>query len=514
MTKPSTSQEPTVVEVHGGALLRKNGRVRVRVGSSSSELSASGALALPLAAQGADVVFISQTLEHLEIGRATELLLEARRVLSNDGRLLLDLPDFEAALARWVRGEENREDATEGSDRLETLDQRAAALFCTYRRLDDSAYVGPPRVASEVLRAMARRLSPADLSIALCHLVIDTETRFRFERQNAWSRSELTELLRRVGFDTETLDDAREASLAAALPGVDVRRAGRLTCVAKPAPQQFREAVRLATLGEHDLALEALRAAVTQEPELARAHYRFLWDLYTRLVKERAPRDASASMSPSFAEQGYHLGHLRAADVERARSALIAAPTVLVKASDYDAGYMFNADLSPEGEDAVNRDNTYFAFTPEVLASTQPILDALVEPVRSCLGTPWRLVNLRSWRTPSNAGAVESNGWHRDAPYPPMVLKIMVYLSEASPETGTTEVVQPDGSRTIALGPAGTFMVFKNFELTHRGVPPMRGERLVLEVTVAPHTEDVQRPVHAGQNADFPLSPWTFVEAR
>ncbi|WP_437653481.1 hypothetical protein [Sorangium sp. So ce1182] len=72
--------------------------------------------------------------------------------------------------------------------------------------------------------------------------------------------------------------------------------------------------------------------------------------------------------------------------------------------------------------------------------------------------------------------------------------------------------MREDGSRFAASGPPGTFLVFKNFELIHRGVPPSRGERLVLEVTVAPHEKDDLRPVCAGQNADFPLSPWTILE--
>jgi hypothetical protein len=122
------------------------------------------------------------------------------------------------------------------------------------------------------------------------------------------------------------------------------------------------------------------------------------------------------------------------------------------------------------------------------------------------------VVNLRAWKTPAHAARVEANGWHRDAPYPPMVVKIMIYLSEAGRETGTTEIVQADGARFMASGPCGTFLVFKNLALIHRGAPPARGERLILEVTAAPHLEDDPRPVCAGQNADFPFAPWALLE--
>ncbi|WP_438027242.1 hypothetical protein [Sorangium sp. So ce233] len=528
---------PVVLRISGGRLAREERRCELWIdagrGAQRGLISAASP-ALPVAAGSARAVCIAETLEHLDIGAALTLLLESHRVLAEGGRLLLELPDFEAALEHWERGDEGffqeeawalddaaAEGAREARNAGYRLDARAAALFCAYQRVGPAAggraAWGPPAVDPEVLRGMRARRSPMDLSVALCNLAVDAGEQLRFDRQTAWSRGELAATLRSVGFEVSTFDPRAVEAAAAELPGVSLERRRRMLCLAELAPgsssgaaaARFREGLRLARRAQTPEGLGTLRDAVARDPALAEAHYRLLWDVYTRALRQGARAGAE---SPTFAREGYHLGRLPAADVEAMRAALTRAPIVRVTASDYAPGYMYNAHLSPEGEAAVNRDNEYLGLGPDALARARPLLAALAEPLRACLGTPVRIVNLRSWRTFAHAARAEANGWHRDGPYPPMVLKVMVYLSETGPETGTTEIVRDDGARFMASGPPGTFLVFKNFELIHRGVPPSRGERLVLEVTAAPHETDDLRPVCAGQNADFPLSPWAVLE--
>ncbi|MGK3966756.1 hypothetical protein WMF38_21590 [Sorangium sp. So ce118] len=551
MSDPSLkSAQGAVLRIRGGRIVREERLCELWVDAgrgAERALIPAARPSLPVVAGSARAVCIAGTLEHLDIGAALALLLESHRALAAGGRLFLELPDFEAALERWARGDEAffREEAwalddvaAEGAQGAAGgldagLDARAAALFCTCQRVGPRAggraAWGPPAAPPEVLRGLLARRSPMDLSVELCNLAVDAAgagEQVRFDRQSAWSRRELAEALRSVGFQVSTFDARAVEAAAAELPGVSLERQRRMLCLAEIAPgssadagdaagERFREALRLAWRAQGPAALGALREAVAREPALAGAHHRLLWDVYTRAVREGARGEgaqAGGAESPTFAQEGYHLGRLPAADVEAMRAALARAPIVRVTASDYAPGYMYNAHLSAEGEAAVNRDNEYLGLGPEALACARPLLAALAEPLRACLGTPARVVNLRSWRTFAHAARAEANGWHRDGPYPPVVLKVMIYLSEAGPETGTTEVVREDGARFVASGPPGTFLVFKNFELIHRGVPPSRGERLVLEVTVAPHEKDDLRPVCAGQNADFPLSPWTVLE--
>ncbi|WP_437725554.1 hypothetical protein [Sorangium sp. So ce861] len=538
MSDPSVESPPAVLRINGGRLVREERVCELWIDVGRGELRRripAASPLLPVPTGSVRAVSIAETLEHLDIGAALTLLLESHRVLVEGGRLLLELPDFEDALQHWARGDEafflDEAWALDDGDvaawgapgAAGGLDARAAALFCTCRRVDAragdrAASWGPPAVDPEVLRGMRARLSPMGLAVELCNLAVDAEEQVRFDRQSAWSRSELAAMLRSVGFEASSFEARAVQAAAAELPGVSPRRARRTLCLAEPAPrlpadaagERFRAGLRLARRAQGPEGLGALREAVERAPALAEAHYRLLWDVYTRALREGAP--AGGAPSPTFAREGYHLGRLPAAEVEAMKAALARAPIVRVTASDYAPGYMYNAHLSAEGEAAVNRDNEYLGLGPEALACARPLLAALGESARACLGTPVRVVNLRSWRTFAHAARAEANGWHRDGPYPPMVLKAMIYLSEVGPETGSTEVVREDGARFLASGPPGTFLVFKNFELIHRGVPPSRGERLVLEVTLAPHATDDLRPVCAGQNADFPLSPWTVLE--
>ena len=438
----------TTMQIVGGRRLRATGACALQIDGEVSTLADIAAHPLPIASGGARAVSIVRVIEQLDIARVYRLLLEARRVLAADGELTIELPDHEAVLARWARGE--------------ISDARAAAVFCAYRRVTP-AFWGAPAIEPAMLRAWRDRGSPMRLAIDLEQAVVDRETGYRFERRNAWSRDELTALLQSVGFD-----------VGRCTPGA----AGTLVCVARPAVR------------------------------LDERHYRWVWDVYTRRLRQRTP----SQPAPSFVTDGRLVGVVPTAAIDAVRALLATAPIVRVTAADSAPGYLSNANLSPDAEVAINRDNQYLALGPPVLAAIAPVLEALAAPVRACLGTPWRVVNLRAWRTAAHADRIEANGWHRDEPYPEMVRKVLVYLSPASATTGTTEILHDTGERSIVVGPPGTFLVFKNLELIHRGVPPTTGERLILEITVAPHLVDDLRPVCAGQNADFPLLPWMPLE--
>lgn len=423
---------------------------------------------------GEAVVHLGDALERLDAADGCRLLLECHRVLGAGGQLHLELPDFDAALEAWRRGDH----VFFGAGDDEALDARATAWFCTTRRRGGPAPdgpAGPPRLPRGQLHALRDRCSPMRLAIELAIAAIDASGPHaapRFERQSAWSRAELAELLRLLGFEVRSALAAR----------------GQLTVVAE---------------------------AIAATPSNTASAYRLHWHLHAAALRD-SQRPVIAP-SPTFATQGRHVGHLPLPLVAPLREALARCPIVPVTAEDAAPGYLSNPNLSAAGLEIINRDNRYFALASPggapALRALAPVLEGLRAPVRACLGTPWRVVNVRAWKTLARAARAEANGWHRDEPYPPGVLKVLLYVTEAGPETGTTEVVQPDGTRSIAVGPPGTFQIFENFARLHRGVPPSRGERWAVEITVAPHFYDDLRPVCAGQNADFPLAPDLRLEA-
>lgn len=120
-------------------------------------------------------------------------------------------------------------------------------------------------------------------------------------------------------------------------------------------------------------------------------------------------------------------------------------------------------------------------------------------------GHPVKVVNLRLWNlTQSSAADAAANAWHRDG-LPPLIMKLMIYLTAPSVETGTTQVKRPDESVVTLEGPRGSFILFDNNGLLHRGIPPARPtKRTVLEITFMPALISDFSPVYAGVNAQFP----------
>ena len=465
-------------------------------GRAVTTLALGGRSTLPLAPATIATIRLARVLERLDLAAIFQLLLECQRVLEPGGQLIVELPDFDAALDAWRRGDAGFFGVAAGergpSEALDELDARATAQFCTYRRRDPAhaapdghaahlahaAYdeAAPPRLPRQQLHALRDRCSPLRLAVELCAFAVDAEPPIQLERQNAWSRDELRELLRLAGFALRAERRTNDAGLRVVTEAIAIE-------------QDFGSA------------LDAASAA---------AHYRLHWHRFTRALRAAHPE---LRPSASFVSRGRHVGQVPKPLIAALREALQACPIVAVTAEDSAPGYLFNANLSAEGLQIINRDNRYWALEPHALRAMAPVLAALAEPVRACLGTPWRVVNLRAWKTRSSAARVEANGWHRDEPYPPMVLKILLYLTEAGPELGTTEVVLPDGSRACAAGPPGTFQIFENFALLHRGAPPRHGERWAVEITAAPYHRDDLRPVCAGQNADFPFDPQLPLEA-
>ncbi|MGL4745834.1 MAG: methyltransferase domain-containing protein [Dermatophilaceae bacterium] len=498
------------IEIFGGATLVDDGRLTLTdgVASRGERRAQSGTVtSLPLDSTSVDTVVMTETLEYLDPGAVFRLLLEVHRVLRVDGRLLIEIPDIGAVLGEW--------------------NHETPRQLCTYRRHDDPPGVWrAPVIDAATLDAFRRSNSPMRVAIDLTNLVVEKEHCCRLGLQSAWNRDELAATLGVVGLQALSFDDTAAGQLSDGL--LATPREGRLRCLAAPAPvstaigdllgdierahaeSRFHAGVSLARAGRHDDAMQMLQRAISEDPSVARRHYRLVWDLYVRAL--RATAGTAIVPSPTFATEGRHIGRIDGEVVADVRRALDRAPVVHVTAADAAPGYLSNPNLTSEAEAAINRDNTYFVLEPSTLDVAGPLFEALAEAVEGCLETPCRIVNVRAWRTEAHARRVEANGWHRDEPYPPEVLKVIVYLTDAGPHTGTTELVHTDGSHSIVVGPAGTFLAFQNSELVHRGVPPAHGTRAILEVTVTPHPTRDLRPVCAGQNADFPYSPWLALE--
>ena len=227
------------------------------------------------------------------------------------------------------------------------------------------------------------------------------------------------------------------------------------------------------------------------------------WALHGRLVRQLG----HARPSPAFAKDGYAIGHIPQDQVEACREMIRDADPVVMRAEDSAPGYRRSEKVYKVAK-TLNAGHRYFRPRVGQLGPLVRVLETLGPGVREALGTEWRIVNTRVLETLAGAGVMGPNAWHGDG-FPPDMLKVMLYLSPAGRESGTTELRLPDGSSLVVDGPAGTWVLFRNSVLIHRGLPPLSGSRLAVEITLVPALRRSVVPVFAGLNATYPEYPWS-----
>jgi hypothetical protein len=190
-----------------------------------------------------------------------------------------------------------------------------------------------------------------------------------------------------------------------------------------------------------------------------------------------------------------------AAELERAR------PQPL-RLSEGDPDYAYS-NLTIEQTEMLNRCHTYLHLAERQLWVIEEALGWLEQPVARSLGAPWRVLNLRAWRTPPGACADGPNDWHSDG-FVERFLKMMIFVTPVGPRSGTLELETRAGERRTVSGPAGSWVLFESSRLLHRGIAPEAGEppRVAIEVTLTPWIRCELRAYSGGLNARYPLYPW------
>jgi hypothetical protein len=219
--------------------------------------------------------------------------------------------------------------------------------------------------------------------------------------------------------------------------------------------------------------------------------------------------------SRAFSRDGFIQGVLSAPVAQRLLRDTKAMRGGPIIAGDCDEAYIGWSGLGPKAKQ-ISANFSFLTMEECPAEIVQSMLQELKQPIADALGVPWRVVNIKSWRTnPFTATDFGMNSWHLDG-FPFSALKIMIYVSGASKATGSTEMRLRDGSSKVIEGPEGTWLLFKNSELLHRGTAPqLPGHvRTILDITITPAWQFGVDPVYAGLNASFPAYPWGQVSGR
>jgi predicted SAM-dependent methyltransferase len=164
-------------------------------------------------------IYSSHCFEHLTDETVDRLLSEARRTLSEDGLMVLKIPDFAQVLERWRAGDDAYFKQW-GMDKVagswakqhvrDTISARAAMIFCGWWEdeygdeftgtRNPNAYHGPALCVDPVFALTLSSDSPHDIA---AHFVRHCESWGvkNFNHRNAWSKAELLNLLEKHGFN-------------------------------------------------------------------------------------------------------------------------------------------------------------------------------------------------------------------------------------------------------------------------------------------------------------------------
>jgi hypothetical protein len=231
----------------------------------------------------------------------------------------------------------------------------------------------------------------------------------------------------------------------------------------------------------------------------------YYWQMYDAYVRKAASHDRRGTVV-RFRQPGYALGGLSQALALQLQDAVMTAPIARYSSAERLPGFIAS-NYDSKSDTAVNGHSQFRALDPAGQALLGEALAQMRDDVASCLGSPWRVVAIKSWTTPPGKAPVDMYGWHGDE-WVEELFKIMIYLTPMTRTNGGLEIYL-DG-RTIFLESPdpGKWVLFRNSDLLHRGVPGSDSVRAVIEISLARALASDLRLRFPGLNAHWPEFPW------
>lgn len=177
---------------------------------------------LPAADRSADLVYCSHHLEHLDDNSVNRVLAESRRILREDGRFVVKLPNFGLFRSNYLTGNHSLLKHCGLHEVIPTWENhgvpnsvvtQTAMMFCGYWNLDYGnhfagrgprgarAYHGPPKLPESEIDSALRNLSTRELSRYLNQAAVSDPEFSQFNHQNAWEVSDFVASAEGVGLE-------------------------------------------------------------------------------------------------------------------------------------------------------------------------------------------------------------------------------------------------------------------------------------------------------------------------
>jgi len=222
------------------------------------------------------------------------------------------------------------------------------------------------------------------------------------------------------------------------------------------------------------------------------------WDQYSANAYEHYRVTRSAVGSPPIERTGlYDRGRLSPGDAATLLRLFNDCPAIALSADDFHPGYNFD----PSG--SLAKINSYRRMTPAFEAKLSEVLASIAPAVEQICGHFVRIVSSHIWSL--NPGP-RNYQWHLDW-WPLALKKLFIFPSGADESLGSTAFRLKTGEEVIVRGPPGTWMIFENSALEHKGIESQVTPRPTIAINLAPAFRTDLSLFDAGTNSGFPWFP-------
>lgn len=216
-----------------------------------------------------------------------------------------------------------------------------------------------------------------------------------------------------------------------------------------------------------------------------------------------------------------HAARFREAAEAFTRSGVCAVKVPEEFVSKLTAGLKFDQGIGNRHVDIDWMGNSAKAFSPHMVSATpseeqlKSVYDLFFEQgyaglFQAALGKDVHIINCRPLQSiPHEGQGVGPQSYHHDG-CPPGLYRALIYLTDVDEDTGAFEYQDANGKPVKAIGPAGTMLFFDANRLLHRGSPPRKGKRQVIDLCVTVRPERMPpRVMWAGMN-NWPKDPFNY----
>lgn len=222
------------------------------------------------------------------------------------------------------------------------------------------------------------------------------------------------------------------------------------------------------------------------------------WDLHSANAYAHYRATHPQAGAPHVERTGlYDQGRLNAEDTEALHRLFHECPVKPYSVDEFHEGYSFDPTGSLESY------NTYRTMTPAFETKLGEALQKIAPQVEEICGHHFRIVSSHLWSL--NPGPRRYQ-YHLDW-WPVALKKLFILPGGLDEHKGSTAFRLKSGEEVVAEGPPGTWIVFENSGVEHKGVESSTVLRPTIAISIAPSFRTDLRLLDAGTNSGYPWFP-------